>query len=45
MSRRSLLRRKKLGYDPIARAWPGWLDRLVVSRVLLPKVHRILAWN
>jgi sugar (pentulose or hexulose) kinase len=28
----------KLGYDPVARAWPGWLDRLGVSRELLPKV-------
>jgi hypothetical protein len=28
----------KLGYDPIARAWPDWLDGLGVARVLLPKV-------
>jgi len=28
----------KLGYDPIARAWPDWLDLLGVSRELLPKV-------
>jgi D-ribulokinase len=28
----------KLGYDPVARAWPGWLDRLGAPRDLLPKV-------
>ncbi|MGJ4945532.1 FGGY-family carbohydrate kinase [Bradyrhizobium sp. HKCCYLS1011] len=28
----------KLGYDPIARSWPGWLDQLGVSREWLPKV-------
>jgi D-ribulokinase len=28
----------KLGYDPVARAWPGWLDRLCVPRELLPDV-------
>jgi sugar (pentulose or hexulose) kinase len=28
----------KLGYDPVARAWPEWLGRLGVSRNLLPKV-------
>src|SRR5581483_315249 len=28
----------KLGYDQIARAWPGWLEGLGVSRALLPKV-------
>jgi D-ribulokinase len=28
----------KLGYDPVARAWPSWLDQLGVSRDLLPKV-------
>ncbi len=28
----------KLGYDPIARAWPDWLDRLGLLRPLLPKV-------
>ncbi|MCP3382147.1 FGGY-family carbohydrate kinase [Bradyrhizobium sp. CCGUVB4N] len=28
----------KLGYDPMARAWPVWLDELGVRRELLPKV-------
>lgn len=28
----------KLGYDPVARAWPAWLDRLDVPRDLLPNV-------
>jgi sugar (pentulose or hexulose) kinase len=28
----------KLGYDPITRTWPAWLDRLDVPRGLLPKV-------
>ncbi|WGS18132.1 MULTISPECIES: FGGY-family carbohydrate kinase [unclassified Bradyrhizobium] len=28
----------KLGYDPITRTWPAWLDRLDVPRELLPKV-------
>ena len=28
----------KLGYDPIARTWPAWLDQLGVSRELLPQV-------
>jgi sugar (pentulose or hexulose) kinase len=28
----------KLGYDPIARAWPGWIDQLGVPRELLPQV-------
>jgi sugar (pentulose or hexulose) kinase len=28
----------KLGYDPVARAWPPWLDQLGVPRDLLPKV-------
>src|SRR5947208_7484692 len=28
----------KLGYDPIARSWPAWLDQLGVPRELLPKV-------
>lgn len=28
----------KLGYDPIARAWPDWLDALEVPRTLLPEV-------
>ena len=28
----------KLGYDPIARAWPGWIERLGVRRDLLPEV-------
>ncbi len=29
----------KLGYDPVARRWPDWLDRLDVSRALLPEVR------
>jgi sugar (pentulose or hexulose) kinase len=28
----------KLGYDPITRSWPAWIDRLGVPRELLPKV-------
>jgi hypothetical protein len=28
----------KLGYDPVARGWPSWLDRLGVTRDLLPNV-------
>src|SRR5262249_27261795 len=28
----------KLGYDPVARTWPAWLDRLSVPRSLLPEV-------
>ncbi|MEN3349948.1 MAG: D-ribulokinase [Bradyrhizobium sp.] len=28
----------KLGYDPVARQWPPWLDRLGVRIDLLPKV-------
>jgi len=28
----------KLGYDPVTRSWPGWLDELGVERRLLPKV-------
>ena len=28
----------KLGYDPVARAWPAWLDQLQVPRNLLPEV-------
>lgn len=28
----------KLGYDPVVRAWPRWLDRLGVDRTLLPEV-------
>lgn len=28
----------KLGYDPVTRTWPAWLERLGVSRELLPKV-------
>jgi sugar (pentulose or hexulose) kinase len=28
----------KLGYDPVARAWPDWLDQLAVPRECLPKV-------
>ena len=28
----------KLGYDPVARCWPPWLDALAVRRELLPSV-------
>ena len=28
----------KLGYDPVTRTWPAWLDHLAVPRDLLPKV-------
>jgi sugar (pentulose or hexulose) kinase len=28
----------KLGYDPVARRWPAWLDALGVRRDLLPEV-------
>jgi sugar (pentulose or hexulose) kinase len=28
----------KLGYDPVTRRWPGWLDELGVERRLLPEV-------
>lgn len=28
----------KLGWDPVARAWPAWLDQLGVRRALLPEV-------
>ena len=28
----------KLGYDPIARTWPGWIERLGAPRDLLPQV-------
>ncbi|MEK0081600.1 FGGY-family carbohydrate kinase [Benzoatithermus flavus] len=28
----------KLGYDPVARRWPDWLDALGVRRELLPEV-------
>jgi sugar (pentulose or hexulose) kinase len=28
----------KLGYDPVTRAWPAWLDQLQVPRGLLPEV-------
>ena len=28
----------KLGYDPVARTWPAWLDRLGAPRDLLPNV-------
>ena len=28
----------KLGFDPITRTWPDWLDRLGVRRALLPEV-------
>ncbi|MGB5834002.1 MAG: FGGY-family carbohydrate kinase [Thiohalocapsa sp.] len=29
----------KLGFDPGARAWPSWLERLLPSSVSLPRVH------
>jgi sugar (pentulose or hexulose) kinase len=29
----------KLGYDPVTRRWPDWLDRLGVPRALLPQVR------
>ncbi|HEX8373730.1 MAG TPA: FGGY-family carbohydrate kinase, partial [Geminicoccaceae bacterium] len=29
----------KLGYDPVARAWPAWMDQLEVRRNLLPEVR------
>ena len=28
----------KLGYDPVTRSWPDWLDELGVPRALLPEV-------
>lgn len=28
----------KLGFDPVSRSWPDWLDRLGVRRELLPEV-------
>lgn len=28
----------KLGYDPIARRWPDWLDRTALNRAWLPEV-------
>ncbi|MBR0751005.1 FGGY-family carbohydrate kinase [Bradyrhizobium jicamae] len=28
----------KLGYDPVTRNWPGWLDQLGVPRALLPEI-------
>ncbi len=28
----------KLGYDPVNRCWPNWLDRLNVPRRILPRV-------
>jgi hypothetical protein len=28
----------KLGYDPVTRTWPGWLEQLGVSRTMLPRV-------
>ena len=28
----------KLGYDPVTRTWPAWLDALQVPRTLLPEV-------
>ena len=28
----------KLGYDPVTRRWPAWLDHVGVPRALLPKV-------
>jgi sugar (pentulose or hexulose) kinase len=29
----------KLGYDPVTRRWPDWLDELDVPRALLPRVR------
>jgi len=29
----------KLGYDPVTRRWPDWLDKLDVPRALLPRVR------
>jgi sugar (pentulose or hexulose) kinase len=29
----------KLGYDPVSRRWPDWLDKLEVPRALLPQVR------
>lgn len=29
----------KMGYDPVARAWPGWIESLGVPRALLPEVR------
>jgi hypothetical protein len=29
----------KMGYDPVARAWPGWIESLGVPRSLLPEVR------
>jgi sugar (pentulose or hexulose) kinase len=29
----------KLGYDPLRREWPAWLDRLGLPRALLPEVR------
>jgi sugar (pentulose or hexulose) kinase len=29
----------KLGYDPVTRRWPDWLDQLGVPRALLPEVR------
>lgn len=29
----------KLGYDPVARAWPAWLSRLPLPARLLPRVY------
>ena len=29
----------KMGYDPVARAWPGWIESLGVARALLPEVR------
>lgn len=28
----------KLGYDPVTRTWPAWLEQLGVSRTMLPRV-------
>lgn len=29
----------KLGYDPLARRWPAWMERLRLPAGLLPRVH------
>lgn len=31
----------KLGYDPLARRWPAWLDQLPIAIELLPRVYPV----
>lgn len=31
----------KLGYDPVLRAWPGWLERLGLPAGILPRVQPV----